>query len=46
MKIQVDIPDSINTRLKVERIERGFANMQDLIVNILTEHYSRKGGKK
>ena len=38
MKIQLDIPNELNKKLKIERIDRGFPNMETLILKILKTH--------
>jgi len=39
MKIQLDIPDNINKKLKIERIERDMNTIADVVIFILKEKY-------
>ncbi len=40
MQIQVDIPEEINKKLKIERIQKGYDNKQELIIKILEDYFN------
>ena len=42
MRIQVNIPDELNKKLKVYRIEKDFSNMQEALIEILNKFFGRK----
>jgi len=42
MKIQVDIPEELNKKLKIYRIENDLKNLQEAVVDVLKERFSKK----
>ena len=45
MKVQVDIPNIINKKLKIEKIERDMNTISELIISILEERYGKNKTK-
>ena len=45
MKIQIDIPNDINKKLKIEKIERDMNTIAELIISILKEKYKNEKTK-
>lgn len=39
VKINIDIPDKLNKKLKIYRLEEDYKNKDELIVNILNEFF-------
>ncbi len=42
MKIQIDLPEPLNKALKIEKAQRGFSNLRDTIISILTKWKTTK----
>lgn len=42
MKIQLDIPEEINKKLKIYRIENDLTNLQKALLDILIKFFERK----
>lgn len=40
MKIQVDIPKELNKKLKIDRINFGLVNLQEMIIENLKRYYN------
>ena len=48
MKIQIDIPQELNKKLKIDKIKRELVNLQEVIILILNKHYEdeKKDGEE
>lgn len=42
MKLQLDIPDDINKKLKIYRIENDLVNLQNALVDILIKFFDKR----
>lgn len=40
MKIQLDIPKELNKKLKIEKAEKEFKNLQETIISILNKFFN------
>jgi len=42
MKIQLDIPEDLNKKLKILKAQKGFKNLQETIIYLILEYGKRK----
>ena len=42
MKIQLDIPKDLNKKLKIEKINRDFENLQETIIKVLEDYFKKR----
>jgi len=42
MKIQLDIPDNLNKKLKIYKIEKDLKNLQEAVIKVLEERFKSK----
>jgi Holliday junction resolvase RusA-like endonuclease len=42
MKIQIDIPEELNKKLKFEKLKRDCSNLQKTIIKILEDYFKKK----
>ena len=42
MQIQVDLPEDLNKKLKIDRINSKVVNMREMLIIILTRYYKLK----
>ena len=39
MKLQADIPDKLNKKLKIYRIDRGLINLEEVVIEIIKRYF-------